>query len=320
MIHHQINRIPFSHIDFDDQAYALVPPTDGQQDTNLQDSISRVGLLHPPILKEKCKDVYLIISGRKRLFILKTLLKADHCDCLILPRETDEISVYTLLLEALLLKRPITPVEKAVFFERILRLVTLDQAAHKFLPLLGLSPSPYHIERALTLLGLEEPLLASLHQGLLHEKTALELSQLPFKDRWAIFELISQLQLSVGKQQQMLAISRELSRRNRIPISDILSCDEVNNILNHPETNIPQKSSHLLAWLARKRTPRLFDAERKFKEFINDVKLPPGAQLSHTLSFEKDEITLALPFKNESEFLKSWQQIKTILANSRQPQ
>jgi ParB-like chromosome segregation protein Spo0J len=316
----QIRRIPLSQIDFKDTTFRLVPFTENYEAPGLRESIAGVGLLHPPIIQENFTGSFLIVAGRKRLHILRDSLAAKDCACIILPQDTDQITVFSILLEEKLLKGPLTPVEKAVFFTHILLVSDIDQAAQQFLPRLGLSTSPYHIQKMLALLDLEDQILKDLHNGLLSEKTAHELTRLSFRDRLALFETIKQLQLSIGKQQKLLLTCRELSGRTRTAIGDILSCAEVHAILNHPQSNPPQKSTNLMTWLSQKRFPRLSAAERKFAEFNTTLNLPPGAVLSHSLSFEKDAITLSLLFKNEKDFLKSWQKMKTCFTNEQPPQ
>jgi len=319
-IDQNIKRIPFSQIDFTDSTYNLLPFIDDQEDRVLRESIARAGLLHPPILKENFNTAFQIVAGRKRLRILRDTLAAQECACIILPRDVDRISIYTVLLEETLLARPLSPVEKAVFFTNILQAIDIQQAAQQYLPRLGLAPNPFHIERLLPLLDLEVPLLIKLHQGILSEKTALELTRLSFRDRMAIFETIDQLHLSVGKQKQLLIGCRELSGRSHTAIADILSCPEVTGILDHPQANPPQKSTQLMTWLTRQRFPRLSEAEHKFKAFTDKIDLPAGAILSHALSFEKDALTLSLRFTDETDFLKTWQRIKTCFTKEPLPQ
>ena len=315
-----IKRIPLSRIDYEDTTYRLVPFPEEHEDSGLRESIARVGLLHPPILVEDFTNSFHIVAGRKRLHILRDSLAARDCSCIVLPQDSDTLSIFSILLEETLLRRTLTPVEKAIFFTHILQVIDREQAAQQFLPLLGLAPSPYHIQKMLALLDLEDQLLKDLHQGTLNEKTAHEMTRLPFRDRLALFETIKQLQLSVGKQQKLLLACRELSGRTRTAIGDILSCPEIHDILNHPQANPPQKSTNLMTWLSQQRFPRLTAAERKFKQFSTALNLPPGAVLSHALSFEKDVITLSLLFKNENDFLKSWQKMKTCFTNELPPQ
>lgn len=316
----QIKRIRFSQIDFADTTYSLAPFAGEQENPGLRESIARAGLLHPPIIKENYTPAFQIIAGRTRLHMLRDTFAARECPCIILPRDIDKISLYTILLEETLLFRPLSPLEKAVFFTNILQTIDIKQAADRFLPRFGLAPNPYHIKRLLSLLDLEEPLLDKVHTGMLSEKTALELTLLSFRDRMAIFETINQLQLSVGKQQQLLLACKELSGRTHTAIADILSCPEVNEILNHPRANPPQKSTQLMTWLTRQRFPRLSAAEQKFKTLTESLGLPSGAVLSHSLSFEKDAVTLSLRFSNETDFLKTWQKIKTCFTNEPSPQ
>jgi ParB family chromosome partitioning protein len=321
MIHHlQIKPVPLVQINFSDHTFRLTPFADDQPPSGLRDSIRKIGLLHPPIVMEIYTGSFQIISGRKRLQVLTAPPAAENCDCLVLARDSSELYAYRILFEEHLFARPMSSIEQAMFFAKILPFITITQAAEEFLPRLGLRPSPFHIEKLLSLLDLEEPLQNSIHRGRLHEKTGLALSRLPFKDRWALFEIIEQLQLSVSNQQKLLSICRELAIRCKTAIAELLASDAVNAILNQPQTNIPQKSGHLMTWLTERRFPRLTEAERQFHEFAADLHLPKGARLTHSPAFEKNELTLSLTFKDETEFLRIWQKLHTDLANSHQSQ
>ncbi|MBU4262790.1 MAG: ParB N-terminal domain-containing protein [Proteobacteria bacterium] len=306
-----ISRININHIDFDDDSFSLVPPfIASQTPASLVESIRRCGILHPPVVKEKSASSFTIVAGRKRLLAAIEATGAATYDCHKLTEKTEAIDILAICLEDALLSRPLTPVERAVFCKKALALIDENELASRFLPLMGLTQSVYHIQRDLRLLELEEPLLIAMHEGFLDDKVALELGKFSFSDRVALFEVINTLHLSVGNQKKLAITCRELAARNNTTISALLHSPEVDSIINHGEANSPQKTSNLMKWLTCERFPRLSQAEKEFQHFIAGLALPDQARVEHSPSFEKDELVLTLSCANRKDFLAIWQQIR----------
>ncbi len=307
-----ISRISINNIDFSDSTYSLtpsfipvsVPPV-------LTKSIKRCGILHPPVVKEKSSSSFAIVSGRKRL-LAALEDKGTTCDCHKLTDKADALDTFAICLEESLLSSPLTPVERAVFFRKVLAHTDEKTVASRFLPLMGHSPSVYHIQRDLRLLELEEPLLVSIHEGILDDKVAFELCKIPFSDRLSLYEIIEALRLSVGNQKKLLITCRELAVRNNVTIANFLRNQSIDEILNHDSANIPQKTTNLMKWLTDERFPRLSQAEKEFKSFIANLSLPEEARIEHSPSFEKDELLFSLKCANRESFLLVWRNIEKL--------
>jgi ParB family chromosome partitioning protein len=309
-----LSRINIQHIDFADDSYALTPPCCGAEiPAALAESIGRCGILHPPIVKEKAASSFAVVSGRKRLLAAMRVMPAASYDCHKVTDRTADIDTLALALEDTLLARSLTPVERAVFFSKALRLIDEKEAADRFLPLLGLAASTYLIRRELKLLELEEPLLIALHEGALDEKVAFELTKLPFSDRVALFEVISALHLSVGNQKKLAVTCRELAERHKTTIAALLRAPAVDAVINHAEANVPQKTANLMKWLTAERFPRLSRAEQEFQQFIAELDLPAAARLEHSPAFEKDELVFTLSCPGRTDFLQIWQKIRDLV-------
>ena len=308
-----ISRVSISHIDFSDDSFSLVPPfIPSRVPAALVESVRRCGILHPPVVREKSASSFTIVAGKKRLLAAIEVFGAASCDCHKLTEKTDEIDVLAICLEDALLSRPLTPVERAVFFHKALALIDEQELAARFLPLMGLSPSVYHIQRDLRLLDLEEPLVLALHQGTLDDKVAYELGKFSFSDRLALFEVINTLHLSVGNQKKLAITCRELAARNNTTISALLHSQATDDIISHGEANSPQKTANLMKWLSCERFPRLSQAEKEFQHFIAGLALPDQARVEHSPSFEKDELIFTLSCANRQEFLAIWQKIRDL--------
>ena len=310
-----VKRIPLKQIDRDDHTFSLLPFEESPSKA-LTRLIARAGILHPPLIKATPEGSYQIVAGRKRLRIVTDLLKHTSCDCLVVPAEFDTLSTLALALDEALVHGQVSPLVKAVFFQKALALCPPEEVARRFLPLLGLPPHPFHLPRIVALAALEEPLAIALHQGRLDEKTASGMSELSFRDRFALFDLIDTLQLSVSNQRKIIAICQDLAKRQETSIHAILASQELKELIDHPEANPPQKAAQVMRSLSRQHAPSLTAAEKEFSEFSHRQNLPPGVSLHHAPAFEKDEVTLTIPFTDKESFAKLWPALKDVLMDS----
>lgn len=302
------SRIQLKHIDFSDDTFSLQPSwLHAEVPASLLSSIQRTGILHPPIISKTTSSSYIIVAGRKRLLAAQNI--SSSCNCITVAENSENIDLLAIALEEAQLCRPLTAIEQAIFFQKALNWISEKELICRFLPLMGLNESPYHIHKGLKLLELEEPLQLAIQHGQLDEKVAFELGKMAFGDRMGLFDLISTLKLSVGNQKKLAVICREVATRHNCTIIDWLRTPEITEIVNHGDTNIPQKAARFMKWLHRQRFPRLSQAEEKFHHFVNDLKLPRQIRLEHSPSFEKDELQLHISCSNQDHFLSIWEKI-----------
>lgn len=304
----------FTSINFKDKTFNLSLLKRNSIPKSLSDSIDRVGILHPPIIKKIDKDNFIIANGRKRLSYAKNKLKLTSCKCLIIPQITPTLKAWEIVLEEILLERPLSLIEQAEFFNKILQLIPIEKAAEQFLPMLDLKPQAYHIKQLLPLTELEGPIKIALQNGSLNPKAAFKLATLSFRDRLALFDMISSLHLSVGNQNKFISTCKELEKRSGKSILAILTEPAVSEIINS-EANTPQKAGNLMRYLAERLSPRLTEAEKDFKAFVNKLKLPENTSLSHTQAFENDALAFGINFKNKKKFLDFWQKYQAIISS-----
>jgi len=304
--------INLQNIDFKDTTNSLAPEASLTPSDRLVESISRAGILHPPILKEQGTSVLQIVAGRRRILAAQQAHRISSCICLILPAETSTAETLGLSLEDTLLRGEASAIEQAIFFQKILEVMD-EQAACSFLPTLGLEPHPVNMKKLLRLLDLEEHLLLALHQGFLHDGVARELLSCSFTDRMSLFEVMDLLKLSVSNQKKLTVTCRELASRNNSSVMGILGQTVVREILEHPEANVPQKTAKLMQWLSEQRYPRLYAAEYEFRQFSASLKLPQEVSVSHAPSFEQDQIELTIAFRNRKELAGIWPHIARVL-------
>ncbi len=312
-----IQKINIRHIDFKDDTYSLSPLKENILDDSFRESISRVGILHPPIVKEKAADSFHIVAGRKRLLAFHEFLPHSFCDCFILPQDMPIHDVLVIVLEEIKSTRLPTPLEQAIFLQKIGVFLNEEQIISDILPLLGITQHGYHIHQARQLLELEEVIIMGIHTDILDDRVAREMTSLPFRDRLSVYEIIELLRLSTSNQKKFLTICRDIGNRDSQSIAELLEDKEFKKIIDHPESNRPQKTANIMAWLKNKKNPQYSAAEKKFNHLVSSLQLPKNITVTHTPFFENDLAAVSITFKNLQQFREKWEKIKKILDNDK---
>lgn len=311
-----LRNISLAHINFDDFSYSVSPERKICADASLEKSIARYGLLHPPIIRETDSDVYNIVAGRKRLHVMHSIHAEGTWPCMVIAQAFPEDEVFHILLAEKETSGKLSPIEKALFLQKISAIMNDEQIAVEFLPLLDHQPGTAAIKQTLMLLSLEKPILLGTHRGSVNEAIARDFITLSPKDRMVLFEIISSLRLSYSNQKKLLHICRELACREGTNITTLLDNNEVHGILHHQGANPPQKTKNLMVWLSRKHMPRSGKAEKEFSRFISSINLPQNVSVTHTPYFEDDALTLSIKFPNRKTLQHAWEKIRHTTHNS----
>jgi ParB family transcriptional regulator, chromosome partitioning protein len=266
----------------------------------LRHSFQQIGILHKPILLAAEDNCYSILSGFKRLLFSLESAKSECAECLVLPEDTAPVALLnTILADQCLASRPLSLTEKARFVEICSRYLSNHEIIAMYLDRLKLRKNSSTLKELRAILQLNPLIIAEIHAGRLQEKIVTELLCLTENaDQSALVQLFRDLGMGDGKQRSFYALFRDLSLRKNHSISAYLQTPEILQILNHPVLNIPQKVQHLNDYLQQQLCPMYSQAEMNFRQQVRDLRLPPRCNVSHSPSFEKDEITLSITFEN----------------------
>jgi hypothetical protein len=117
-------------------------------------------------------------------------------------------------------------------------------------------------------------------------------------DKLALVQLFKNYAMGDGKQKRFFSLIRDIALREGLTISSYLQQEKIRTILDHEEMNVPQKIHHLGDLLQQELTPSYSLAEKDFVKQVKELHLPINHSISHAPSFERDEITLSITFKN----------------------
>lgn len=297
--------------EIDDSTRFSLHPFDTSLTSATEISITTIGIIHPPIIQKE-KSSYRLICGKKRLSYLQQN-NVKKTQCLVLPETTSLPTLLDLILTDQQLNAPLTIIERAYFLQLCAEYISVEETIHLFASKVPFRKHQTVIGEILKTLALEPNTILAIHKNIIAEQTALVLSTMNKADEKTIVELMCHLKPGGGKQKRIFSLLRDICGRKDISISYYLNTQEIRDILDHKETNIPQKTQQLTDYLQAETTPLSLQAEKNFTELKRHLNLPSHLSLNHSPAFEKDEITLTLHFKNIADFKNKWLELEKSL-------
>jgi hypothetical protein len=290
--------IASASIDFTTE-WSLHPWVSTAISDELRDSFGRIGILHKPILLAKAGGRFDIICGFRRLLFLVSTTEAAVIDCLVLAQATDPAAILDILLTDQALFQPLSLAEKAQFIEICSRFFSHPEIVEGYLESLHLPKRLVTINQLLIILKQDPLMIAEIHAGRLQEKMVSELLRLPGQaDQIAMIRLFKELAMGDGKQKRFFTLIRDIAFRQGASITAFLQTPAIQEIVKNPGLNTPQKILHLGNLLQHQHNPAFFRAEGDFVKRVGNLHLPACCTVSHSPSFETDEVTLSISFKN----------------------
>ncbi|MFC1668228.1 ParB/RepB/Spo0J family partition protein [Chlamydiota bacterium] len=296
--------VPVKKINYSQKDYCFRSEID---DSILIDSVKKVGIIHPLILKqEKEQNPYTIISGFRRFVAAQKLKLNDVPAYLVLDNQFSKKDLFILFLEDNRMSSEFSIGEKACLLLKTKQLFHDDEAFlyNKILPLIGVPPNPTIISQYLALASSDSNLKDAVALGIIQLDSASTVSTLSELDREMIISLFKTLTPGINNQKELLTLLYEISRRNITSIPQLLKKDSVSTILSNNKLSNQQKLSSMLLLLKKIRFPHLSDLENRFNKIKKEMKLPPQVTLSSFPFFEKNEFRIHFSFSSFNDYTK----------------
>ncbi len=293
--------IPFDSINLTDE-WNLHPWEFGDIPSELQESLVLNGVIHPPLVLADSADTFAIVAGVRRVEFIRRFIGSSQIDCMVIDKNAPFDVILNLILTDQNQAAGLSLAEKARFVEIACRFLQMEDIMSGFQARLRFPRGRSGISRLLAILTQDELFIKEVHAGRIQERMVLELLSLSENtDRLALVELFKNLGMGDGKQKRFFSLIRDIAWREGTAISAYLQRKELTAIVEHKELNIPQKIQHLGILLQNELAPSSSQAEERFSQKTRNLGLPGNYSLSHSPSFEKDDITLSIRFRNFSD-------------------
>ena len=295
-----IQNIALQEIDLLDDAFSVNYLPDLQK---LRSSIEQIGLIQSVLLREK-KDLYQIVSGFRRISVMKELGKLEIESKVFEEKEIDEFQLFSLSLHENQTTRGFNAVEKAIALDKLIHRFHIDPAEviKTFLPLFSLEPNEKILKTYLSLAQMEDEVKTYALKEEVSRFNIRKLSALTPDNRKAVLSLISLLKLGENRLRETLTLLEEISKRNQCREKDIVQRSEIQAVLSQKELTPSQKTERIKKVLTDLRYPKLNQLEKAFEKKRKDLNLPSNISLHHAPFFEGKRLKIEFQFDTKEEY------------------
>lgn len=296
-----LEKVEIEKIDFEDRLFTTTYPLEYQR---LKESIARAGLIQPVVVRKQEKgERYQLVCGWRRALACREL-DFERIEALVYPEaELSELDGFWLSLLENLAHRDFNDIEKSMVLSKLHYQFGLDPARiiEEFLPLLGLEVGEAVFRQYLPLIELDEEIKEYVVSRGLPVRVSSRLLALSLEDRRASYRLISRLNLGVNRIVEFLTYLEEASRRDEIPVRELLSDRQIEVVLGDEELTRSRKIELIRKILRRKRYPQLTELEAQVEDKLKQLHIPPELKLLPPSYFEGDELKVEFGFRDPQE-------------------
>lgn len=286
----------YNDIDLADRRFKI------SNDKNCQDliqSISRFGLLVPPLLSKQRKR-YVPISGFRRIQALRycgidtfdALVSdcLDDLDCTRISIQDNAFQRQLLLSEQIRSAKVIASFfsdheKNDAFFETVCEALNIPLNQPYVLKLWKAS-------------SMSECLMDLIVNERVSLEVVLEMMEIDSDSQGKIHSIFSEFKVSVSKQKEFILLIREVAAKDKIPLSEVL--DDILSLLNHldhiQDTNA--RFSEIRNCLNRRRYPEMTRILEKQGDLVSKLRLPNGIKLNVPDFLEGSTYSIQFSFKS----------------------
>ena len=303
----RLSTIRLVDVDFSDTSYRISTRSDI---SDLVESIRRIGLLVPPLLKPAGEKL-IIVSGFLRLNACRQL-GIETASARLVPQAFDTLACAHCAVAENGLQRQLNPLEAARGISLLADAVSDEQKLPAEAAAAGLPGNFDMIAKLLQVVELPAAVQARLADGSIGVAMALELGRQSTEFSSACAEIFSELRVGLNRQREILGLINEISARDGVSPLDLIRMDVLQDVIEDADLERPQKISRVRDWLYHRRYPRLADAEDAFAENRKQLKLGKNIQLKPPRFFESDRYTVSLQFSSTEELQEQLKRIESV--------
>jgi ParB family chromosome partitioning protein len=277
----------------------------------LKNSIAALGVLDPPILRQKA-DGYQIVAGFRRIDACRLLGQYD-IRARVLPTDIDDSTCVRLAIADNSLQRPLDLIETARALNLLAGVAVDEMDLSRQAAVLALPGNPSLMRKIMSLTTLPAGIQNRLAAGELTMAMALELKRLDSTTAESMGCLFADLKLGLNRQRELLSLLTEIARREGITLAELLTEPAILNLMSAPDLERSQKAGQLRSLLRRRRYPVMSAATARFQGLIRHLNLGPGVQLVPPGNFEGTTYTLSITFDRLDQLRNRSLQIENLL-------
>jgi ParB family chromosome partitioning protein len=304
----QFKSVPLSQINLEDDTFRITTRIDVN---DLIGSIRHEGLINPPLLAKRSFR-FTIVSGFRRIVACRHLGKKKIV-ARILDPGLSSLECLRWAIADNSLQRSLNLIETSRCLQKLSSFLNNSKQLAETASHFGLPANLSIINKIKTLCLLPGPVQNSILADTVSLSTGIELGSLEPENGIAFAQLFDQLKISLNKQREIIMLVKEIARREKSSIKDVLEDSHLKEIMHNKKLDRSQKSRKIRYHLRQIRFPRISKTEQNFESHLKRLKLGKNIKLIPPKEFESATYVLNLTFSNLSEFNELRTQIEKLI-------
>ncbi len=296
-----------SQLDLGDRTYAITPPWFPLE--QLSTSIRKTGIINPLHVEPVNGGQHRIICGFRRA---QAAIDAglEDLPCWV-RRKCGRSDLFVESILDNVGSRPLHELEKASAVAKLIEDfgISRQKVLEEYLPLLGIRPTAFHLQRYLDIDQLPEQLKRAMVDSRLELDTALVIAHWTQAEQQTFLGLQSHFKLNVNTQKKLTELLDELRRKTGLSATQIW--EQAIGEGDPGSSKSPSAAlEQALHSLLRLRMPTLSELEDQYRELKVALRLPPEVRLRPPAYFEGDRLTVSFSAASAGEFREAAERLR----------
>jgi len=295
-------------VDLADGAFRLseTPPAEA-----LVSSVRLLGLLSPPLLREREDSRFQILDGFKRVEACR-LADMESIPALILDKDASPDFCAMAAVAANASSRPLTLLETS----RAIRLLAPDKPWEErrevIRRVLGLEGGEGYVQDIESLSRLPETVQKAVEADAVALPVALRLRDMEDKDAEAVARLFLRLPQSLSRQRQVVDLVAQIGQREGLSPAQVLEDPDIRRAMEE-EGDRNAAGAKVRSILYRRRYPVMAEETEKRKQTLSELCLPPRITWHPPPHFEGLTHSLRMDFDSADELSNHLDRLRRLL-------
>jgi len=295
---YRIDSVRFSSIDCNDLTYQISTPTPVDR---IAQSISRIGLINPPILSQTKHSGYQIVSGFRRITACQGL-GGSGLTARILSPDMAPLHILGLAIADNAQHRDLNLIEQATAIDKLGRYLNDDTDILNYGNSLGMQLNRAFIGRLRRLNNLSRSIKDAVASNTVPLTIALELEKLDAASAEELSFFFEELRPTLNQQKEMVSLVKEIARLEDRLIPELIKAGPVGGIRADTDLDRTQKIKRIRSSLKKRRYPSIHQFEVFFDRSLKALDLPRDIGFSPPADFEGNRFSVTISFHSQAEF------------------
>ncbi|MHA2277979.1 MAG: ParB/RepB/Spo0J family partition protein [Candidatus Kariarchaeaceae archaeon] len=298
-----LKQVSLDNIDLSSENYDRYLFRYGRDSKLVKESISKVGLINPVILKKSrdADETYSVICGYERIMACQKL--GQVCVEAKVEDGLSDEEILSLVLHDNLSSRGFNEIEKGIVLKKFLDIgYSYDRLMSEIAPLIEIPPNKNIINKYISMLRLDSEIKQAVARGELELERAFLLITLDDTERDDVYRLLFRESITnTNEAKETIRNLLDLKLIKQLEIDELLSSSEISHIVSDSKSNKRQKGEKICRLIKSMRYPSISMKEDEFDKSCRAMRLDNDVRINHSRYFEGDEIRITLKASNEEK-------------------